>query len=54
MRRRHRLTCAGHPRRRETVLLPLLVRWKARREIEREPLLSSARRVYPLQVRRTA
>lgn len=54
LRRAHRLTCSGDPRRHERVLLPLLVRWKVRREIEREPEMSAARCVYPLQVRRTA
>ena len=41
-RRGHRLTQAGDPRRREKILLPLLVRWAQWRCLDADPTASSA------------
>ena len=41
-RRGHRLTQAGDPRRREKILLPLLVRWAQWRCLDADPSASSA------------
>ncbi len=44
-RRGHHVTIAGDPRRRQTVLLPLLVRWAQRRclAVDPEPYIAPAR-----------